>query len=958
MHRLLRRQIKRTLGNDFNFDTADKNTQNLLSTISDVYDDFDNQRRMNEHIITVSSEELRNSNAQLKKLLDSRSELLQNKTNENKEIINLMHQYKDAIDKSLIVSRTDKKGIITYVNEKFCEISGYSEEELIGKPHNIVRDPANSENLYKNIWQTISSKKIWTGTFSNRKKDGDIYYVNATIVPLLDAEGNIQEYMGLRDEITKQIEYQKKLQSQTQRIHTIFNSQENITLIIDQVEGIVDANSKFFETFNYKTLDEYKKEVKCLCHLFKEKEELEPKNNFGLKWYEQFLSNPNQVHKVSFNDEYENEIIFRVSCKNILLDNKTHILATLVDITELEHARKKAETAQKAKSIFLANMSHEIRTPLNAIIGFSDILTLSKLEPEQKEYASIVSKSALSLLDIVDDVLDLSKIESGNLEINKEVFPVNTLMDHIIELFSIKAKEKKIRFIYDADPKIPYSIYSDSTRLRQVLSNLLSNAIKFTPESGHIAFSMKLVEKNEDKATIEFKITDTGIGISKEQQAVIFEPFLQADSGISRNYGGTGLGLSICKDIIQLLGSKIVVQSEINKGSTFSFVLEVDINQEENEVLHHYEHLNFALSTIKDDKEHLKMNIQNYLEKIGKVSEFTKSESTKNFDYLFCFENDSLLEEIQKFKVLNPKAKIVFVGDKKTINSLEVKNSIHHYLDLPIYGSKVFNIISGSVIIEEYKHEATIKNDIKPSSTRKHILVAEDNLNNQKLIEILINKLDMNCTIVNNGQEAIDAYSKEKYDLILMDINMPILDGVSATKAILKLQKEENRYKVPIIALTANTIEGDREKYIYAGMDDYLAKPIIFNKFKLMVEQYTQKNSDDSNLKEELKSIFSIQNTMDQLGLDEDTTRMLLENFFLTINDDVAVLENKIEQKLYNECYQQAHYIKGSCLNLALNDIASILEIIEEKSQSNEDSSSSLEQLKIALENIKITCGI
>jgi PAS domain S-box-containing protein len=271
MHRLLKRQIKKTFGSEFDFDSVDKNIQDLLTIVSDVYDDFDNQRRMSEHIITVSSDELRNSNAQLKKLLDERSESLENKTIENKEIINLLHQYKDAIDQSLIVSRTDKRGIITYVNEKFCKTSGYSEKELIGRPHNIVRDPYNSKELYKNIWETITNKKIWTGTFSNRKKNGDIYYVNSTIIPLLDAEGNIQEYMGLRDEITTQIEYQKKLKSQTQRIHTIFNSQENITLIIEPSIGIVDVNNKFFETFGYNTLDEYKKKVKCLCHLFEEK---------------------------------------------------------------------------------------------------------------------------------------------------------------------------------------------------------------------------------------------------------------------------------------------------------------------------------------------------------------------------------------------------------------------------------------------------------------------------------------------------------------------------------------------------------------------------------------------------------------------------------------------------------------------------------------------------------------
>ena len=948
MHRLLQRQIKKILGTT-SLEQLDSKLQKLLTQVSDVYEDFEDQRRMSEHIITVNSEELRNSNTQLKQLLEEQS-------HENKEIINLLHQYKQAIDKSLIVSRTDAKGIITYANDKFCETSGYTKEELIGHSHNIVKDPKNPPELYKDIWQTITQKKIWTGTFSNRKKNGDIYYVSSTIIPLVDSEGKIQEFMGLRDEITTRIEYQKKLKAQSQRIHTIFNSQEHITIIINTQGDIVDVNDKFFETFGFQSLEEYKQNFSSLDELFKEKEELQPDNNFGLKWYEQFISTPDTIHKVRRDDEYGNEQIFKVTCKKIELNQTMHILATLIDITELEHARQKAESAQKAKSIFMANMSHEIRTPLNAIIGFADILTLAKLEPEQKEYANIISKSALSLLDIVDDVLDISKIESGKLEINKEVFPVNTLMDHIVELFSIKAQEKKIRFIYDADPSIPYSIYTDSTRLRQVLSNLLSNAIKFTPEYGHVTYSMQLISKMKNKAHIEFKVTDTGIGISKEQQALVFDPFAQADSGISRNYGGTGLGLAICKDIIALLGSKIKLESTLNVGSSFSFILEVNIEKEEDEALHHYEHLQFALSNIKNDNEHLKMNVKNYLEKIGQVQEFDDTNSNEDFDYFFCFENDNLENELQKFKVLNKDARIIFVGNKTHLENNPIQNDINLYLDLPIYGSKIFNLISDNSSIQP--HIITL--DSKPSETKInpkdtiHILVAEDNPNNQKLIEILLQKLGMNCTIVNNGQEAIEAYNNYQYDLILMDINMPILDGVSATKAILKQQEEQNSYKVPIIALTANTIEGDKEKYLYAGMDDYLAKPIIFDKLQKMIEYHTSlptknKSHAFSNSPKNFK--FNIEQTMKQLNLDKETSLMLLENFFLTVKADINELEQIIETQDYESVFKQAHYIKGSSLNLGLNEVAQLLETIEEQAKNQEDSTTTLQALKECLQN-------
>lgn len=961
MHRLLKRQIKKFLGKSVEFDDLDENLKAFLNQISEVYDNFDEQRRIHDHIITVNSEELRNSNEQLKELLKERSELLENKTNENKDIINILHQYREAIDKSLIVSRTDIDGKITYANDNFCKVSGYSREELIGKSHSIVKNPDNPSNLYSEMWNTITNKKIWQGTFSNKNKYGEVYYVKSTIIPLLDRNGNLKEYIALRDDITQQVLYQEKLKQQRKRIKTIFNSQEDITIIVKPNVGIVDVNQKFYDRFEFKTLEDFKENASCVCDLFNERIALKKSLNENEEWYEKFVDNRSDSNIITRINSQGNDEIYRIYCKNIELEGLEHFLITFVDVTELEKARRKAEIAKEAKSQFLANMSHEIRTPLNAIIGFSDILKTRDLGVEEKNYASIISKSAESLLDIINDVLDISKIESGKLDIEEEAFPINVLIENIVELFSVKAKEKNIRFVYDADPNVPFSIYTDSTRLRQVISNLLSNAIKFTHQNGTVVFSMKVLNKSQTDVSLEFSIKDNGIGINKEQQKIIFEPFSQGDSGITREFGGTGLGLSICRDIVNLLGSEISLESEVDIGTTFKFTLDLKIDKQNDERDHHFNEVTFAVSNINKDDEHLRESVINYITKIGRVFDFDENSILNNIDIIFCFDNSNLTKTIENFLKLNRNAKIIYVGERKAIKDLDIVSHITNYIDLPIYGSKIFNIISDHAIFEE-KTSKPQKIEKAKENLDKHILVAEDNLNNQMLIQILLEELNINCTIANNGQEAIELYEENRYDLVLMDINMPILDGVSATKEIIRKQQEEGLYKIPIVALTANSLEGDREKYIYAGMDDYISKPIIFDKLKDVIKKHTFINSFskkeetiDTQVKEEktISTSFDKKNIINQLNVSDTIVDMLLNKFFSTIHDDIDELENFIKEKDFEQIKEKAHYLKGSCLNLTMTEIADILKNIEDEAKNKKCNLNQIEEIKALLILIK-----
>ena len=914
MHRLLERQLKRYFGRDFNFENLDENLINLLKDISEAYINNEKERRFLENTITVNTEELN-------ELLRERSSLLEYKTQENQDSINLLHQYKKAIDLSLIVSTTDSNGVIKYANDNFCKVSGFSKDELIGKTHSILKDNNNSIALYKSMWDTIKNKKIWYGTFSNINKNGEKYFVNSTILPLLDRNENIKEFISLSEDVTQQIVYQEELKSQKERIKTILNNQENIIVIVNEKDGLVEANKRFFEVFDFADLDDFRNKIKSIQYLFDiDKYFNENFNEF--EWCKQF-SKKEQLYKLS-KSTMDNNQIFSVSCTEVLLDKNINYICSFTDITELEMAREKAEIAQRAKSTFLANMSHEIRTPLNAIIGFSDVLCESDIKNEDKENAQIISRSAKSLLNIINDVLDISKIESGKLDIVNEKFVFEIFLEHIVELFAIAAKEKDIDFLYCPDNNLPYSVLGDSTRLQQVVTNLLSNAIKFTPKKGEIIFSIDLLSLENDIAKIKFSIKDNGIGISEEQQNIIFNPFSQADDGISRKYGGTGLGLSICSDIIKLMNSEIKLDSKENMGSEFSFILDFNVVESKRKKSIFDDTFNFLFFTSNTECE-IKDNIQEHIKKLGQVKQY--DEDNKTSDILFCSGVENLEVVLPKYKKDNPNSFIIYIGYENSLD-MKVKKYIDSFITLPIYGSKLFNVVSEKLNLNKKLIE---NSNIKSHKFEGNILIAEDNPNNQKLIEILLSKLGMNSTIVSNGLEAVEEYKKTKYDLILMDINMPIMDGIRAMKEIKSLEKDY--YSVPIIALTANSIAGDKERYLEEGMDDYLSKPLEFEKLKEILKRYLN-NSFYEELREQKVDFAKISQ---RLNIPSELSQILLSNFKNEINNELDELKKLINLFDKEFILKKIYNLKNSSLTLGLNMAVDVLDNMQFNLIDNKD---------------------
>ena len=607
------------------------------------------------------------------------------------------------------------------------------------------------------------------------------------------------------------------------------------------------------------------------------------------------------------------------------LTSKINIsINSCLNVEKLKKTNEELNIASKAKDTFLANMSHEIRTPLNAIIGFSEILSnSSELSQKDKKQAQVIQTSALSLLSIINDVLDISKIKSGHFEINKDQTDLYYICEHVVELFSKKASQKHIKLIFNLDYKIPLCIFTDGVRIRQVLSNLLSNAIKFTPNYGKIFFNISLLEQSDEKCKINFEIEDTGIGIQKDKIDNIFKPFIQIDNESNREYEGTGLGLSISSYIIESLNSKIKVESEMNKGTKFYFELIFDIcNKKFTTTKSYYNHYNFLVNNEEDELFHY---VEKYLNILGDVNL-----TNKPYDILVCTCSSKDTQRLNLLRNSNKTIPILLLFEHEDeAKNFKTKDN-EQVISLPFYASKVNDAIQELL----KKSNKINKKKIHSNKYMGNILVAEDNEANQELLTYILDEMGIKYVIKSNGFEAFEEYKKNHYDLVLMDINMPLMDGIESFNKIRDYEYQNSLAQTPIIALTANAIKGDKERFLEYGMNDYLSKPINVNELKIIFNKYLKKSSfnqtivlDESKIKKEI----DVEKVMEILGVSENIAKLLVTKFKKEIKIDLEDLKNFILRGTFEEIKNKAHYIKNSCLNMNLKNICEQLSCFENK---------------------------
>jgi PAS domain S-box-containing protein len=743
----------------------------------------------------------------------------------------------------------DQGRVVTLANPAFCEIFGYAEQECIGRRiEDLIVQPGAEEAFHENS-QRIAEGAVLQGSIKRRRKDGVLVDVEVHAKRLL-ADGKYCGAFALFQDITKRVEAETALRESEEVFRTLCAAAPVGVFRIDEAGTMQYANERLLEIHGL-TMEQVRgPEFRTNIHP-EDAARVLAARSINLQREERFFD---QYRYVKSNGEVVWLGVHGGPVRGS--DGRPQgFVGVIEDITSVREAhdtmrdaKEAADAASRAKSEFLANMSHEIRTPMNGIIGMTELALDTELEPSQREYLNAVKYSADSLLTVINDILDFSKIEVGKLSLDPIEFNLRDHLGQAMKILSGRAHEKGLELACFVPPELRDFVLGDPVRLRQVILNLVGNAIKFT-EKGEVVLRVEVESQDAGGMSLHFAVSDTGIGIPPEKQQLIFEPFSQADSSTTRRYGGTGLGLSISTRLIEMMQGRIWLESELGRGSTFHFtarfgwatalasaptkvdpeilanvrVLVVDDNATNRQILE--KTLGFwKMRPVSADHAQAGLALLEQAQDAGEPFQLMVVDC-----HMPDMDGFMLVEAVAQQAKLSGLVTVMLTSGGRRGDGQRCKElGIAAYLIKPVLQSDLLDALLRVLSPRPdpaQPMQVVTRHTLRESRLPLRVLLAEDNLVNQRVAVRLLEKEGHSVVVAGDGAQALQALQRQVFDLILMDVQMPVMDGMEATAAIRK-QEGKNGPHIPIVAMTAHAMAGDRQRFLSMGMDGYVSKPI------------------------------------------------------------------------------------------------------------------------------------
>jgi signal transduction histidine kinase/CheY-like chemotaxis protein len=610
----------------------------------------------------------------------------------------------------------------------------------------------------------------------------------------------------------------------------VVNKDENMVLCFLEGKGWIWANSRFLQMFSYYDINDFKREHTSIRDLFlNESEEIFTESDKS--WLDYIRKYKSDGYRLTLASKDGDVVVIDAFCR-LYPNNKNIYILELHDVTALNKAELKTKEVEKLKSKFLANIGHEFRTPMNGILGFIELLKETNLDKKQLEYINMISKSSTSLMSNIETLLDLSQLQGGRLELQHETFNLLPEIENLAYHFYKVGAEKGIKVLSFIDPKLPQKLEGDLSKILQIMNAIAQNAIKFTPRGGKVILEVKLLKRAQNgDCSIGFGVKDNGTGISEEQIAFMIEPFSAGNHADQR----MGVGLSLSYGLVKLMGSELKINSEEDVGTSVNFVLDFKHSSGQNYKMMPKRRVKVLLLDKKrvDDANFLTIYLRSFAVDVVKANSMDPS-LYDTIDALYIVANPNDSSWMLELGTYSKKAPITLLLDENEKLPTKLTHIVDEVLRKPLLPK---NIAKHLYSFHKFRAEQSIVSEPKLQLKQQtKALVVEDNLINQRLIQILLQEYDIEVVTAVNGLEALEMVKKNHFDIVFMDIDMPEMNGIVATKEIKNMLTPSE--KMPIVALTAMAMEGDREMLLDEGLDDYLSKPLTREKLESILDKY------------------------------------------------------------------------------------------------------------------------